>query len=129
MQTWVNAVIEHEQQDECELTVRIVDEEESAALNEQYRDKQGPTNVLSFPFECPPEVELNLLGDLVICAPVVEREAQEQQKTVTAHWAHMLVHGCLHLLGHDHLTETEAEGMEQREIAILNELGFSNPYE
>jgi probable rRNA maturation factor len=129
MQTWVIAVMQHEQQDERELTVRIVDEEESAALNEQYRDKQGPTNVLSFPFECPPEVELNLLGDLVICAPVVEREAQEQQKTVTAHWAHMLVHGCLHLLGYDHLTETEAEDMERREIVVMNELGFPNPYD
>lgn len=129
MQAWVDAVMHYEQLSERELTVRIVDEAESAALNEQYRNKQGPTNVLSFPFECPPEVELNLLGDLVICAPVVEREAQEQQKTELAHWAHMLVHGCLHLLGYDHLTETEAHDMEQREIAILQELGFSNPYQ
>jgi probable rRNA maturation factor len=108
--------------------VRIVDEQESAELNEQYRHKQGPTNVLSFPFECPPGVELNLLGDLVICAPVVQREAQQQQKQELAHWAHMVVHGTLHLLGYDHLQQDEAEAMENREIRIMEDLGYSDPY-
>ena len=86
------------------------------------------TNILSFPFEAPPGMELNLLGDLVIAAPVVQREAREQGKTETAHWAHMIVHGTLHLLGYDHLKPAEAEDMEAREIRILQQLGYSNPY-
>lgn len=125
---WVAAVLQAEGRDDAELTVRIVDEQESAELNEQYRHKNGPTNVLSFPFECPPEVELNLLGDLVICAPVVQREAREQHKQEQAHWAHMVVHGTLHLLGYDHLHQDEAEAMESREISIMEVLGFDNPY-
>jgi probable rRNA maturation factor len=125
---WVAAVLQAEGRDDAELTVRIVDEQESAELNEQYRHKSGATNVLSFPFECPPEVELNLLGDLVICAPVVQREAREQHKQEQAHWAHMVVHGTLHLLGYDHLHQDEAEAMERREISIMEVLGFDNPY-
>ena len=125
---WVAAVLQAEGRDDAELTVRIVEELESAELNEQYRHKNGPTNVLSFPFECPPEVELNLLGDLVICAPVVQREAREQHKQEQAHWAHMVVHGTLHLLGYDHLHQDEAEAMESREISIMEVLGFDNPY-
>lgn len=125
---WVTAVLQAEHRADGELTVRIVDEQESAELNEQYRHKAGPTNVLSFPFECPPEVELNLLGDLVICAPVVQREARQQQKEERAHWAHMVVHGTLHLLGYDHLQQDEAEDMENREIRIMEDLGYSNPY-
>lgn len=125
---WVEAVLQAEGRDDAELTVRIVDEQESAELNEQYRHKNGPTNVLSFPFECPPEVELNLLGDMVICAPVVQREAREQHKQEQAHWAHMVVHGTLHLLGYDHLHQDEAEAMERREISIMEVLGFENPY-
>ncbi|NNF97600.1 MAG: rRNA maturation RNase YbeY, partial [Halobacteria archaeon] len=85
-------------------------------------------NILSFPFEAPPGVELNLLGDLVIAAPVVASEAHEQHKTETAHWAHMVVHGTLHLLGYDHQAPAEAEDMEAREIRILQSLGYSNPY-
>lgn len=112
-----------------ELVVRIVDEAESAALNDRYRGKPGPTNVLSFPFESPPGLELPHLGDLVICAPVVEREAREQGKPSEAHWAHMLVHGLLHLQGHDHQDEAEAEAMETLESAILAQLGYPNPYE
>lgn len=128
IQRWVSAALLAEQRKQAELTVRIVDEAESAELNEQYRHKSGPTNVLSFPFECPPEVELDLLGDLVICAPVVQREAQEQHKEEQAHWAHMVVHGTLHLLGYDHLQQDEAEAMESREISIMEELGYTNPY-
>lgn len=125
---WIEIIMVAEEKPDTELTVRIVDETESAALNEEYRNKTGSTNVLSFPFECPDEVELNLLGDLVICAPVVEREAKQQGKQSQAHWAHMLVHGVLHLLGYDHIEDQDAEKMEAREVEIMALLGFSNPY-
>ena len=126
---WIEAVVVAEAKAaEVELTVRIVDEAEMAELNARYRHKTGPTNILSFPFEAPPGMELNLLGDLVIAAPVVQREAREQGKTETAHWAHMIVHGTLHLLGYDHQEPAEAEEMEAREIHILQQLGYSNPY-
>jgi len=115
-------------QADAEVTIRIVDETESQQLNFDYREKDKPTNVLSFPFQCPPGIELPLLGDLVICAQVVAREAQEQQKTLQAHWAHMVVHGSLHLLGFDHINDADAEEMEAEEIQILQELGFANPY-
>ncbi|CAG1007179.1 Endoribonuclease YbeY [Burkholderiales bacterium] len=115
--------------DEAEIVVRVVDGEESAELNSHYRGKSGPTNVLSFPFEAPPGVETDILGDLVVCAPVVEREAREQGKDLPAHWAHMVVHGVLHLQGYDHIGEDEAVIMETEEIAILHGLGFPNPYE
>ncbi len=128
IQCWVEAALHHEQRDNTELTVRIVDEAESEALNSRYRDKDYPTNVLSFAYDIPDEVEMNLLGDLVICAPVVQREAQEQGKTEQAHWAHMIVHGVLHLLGFDHLNDSDAQDMERHEIAILAELGFPDPY-
>ena len=114
--------------DEAELTIRIVDNHESQMLNNTYRGKDKPTNVLSFPFEAPPEIELPLLGDLVICAAVVENEAREQQKTLEAHWAHMVIHGCLHLLGYDHIEDEEAEEMESLEIQLVETLGFTNPY-
>lgn len=114
---------------DTEMTVRIVDEDESAQLNQTYRHKSGPTNVLSFPFKAPAGVELPLLGDLVICAPLVEREANEQNKTTKAHWAHMVVHGSLHLQGYDHIEAQQAKQMEALEIDILGRLGFSNPYE
>lgn len=113
---------------EAELTIRIVDEEESQHLNNTYRHKDKPTNVLSFPFESPIEIETPLLGDLIICKQVVEREANEQQKSLSSHWAHMIVHGCLHLLGYDHIEDDEAEEMEGIEIEIMAELGFANPY-
>ncbi len=125
---WVNETLTSEQHSETELTIRFVDEKESAELNEQYRHKTGSTNVLSFPFEVPDEVELSLLGDLVICADVVKRQALEQKKEELAHWAHMVVHGTLHLLGYDHLTDAEADVMETKEIKILSQLGYADPY-
>src|SRR5690606_24067449 len=94
-----------------------------------YRHQDKPTNVLSFPADIPAELNLPLLGDLVICAPVVEREAMEQRKTLEAHWAHMVVHGTLHLVGYDHITEPEAEEMESLETKILTGMGFPPPYE
>ena len=124
---WATAAIQPEG-DEVEMTVRIVDEAESHELNLTYRGKDRPTNVLSFPFECPDEVELPLLGDLVICRQVVEREAAEQEKPLMAHWAHMVVHGCLHLLGYDHIEDNEAEEMESLETQIMQGLGFDDPY-
>lgn len=111
------------------LTIRVVDAAESAALNQQYRHKAGPTNVLSFPAELPDEVELPLLGDLVICAPLVTREALDQGKPVKSHWAHLVIHGTLHLRGYDHLEAAEAEAMERLEVRLLQQFGISNPYE
>lgn len=127
-QQWLEAAI-LPFQDIAEVTVRIVDEEESQQLNFDYREKDKPTNVLSFPFELPPGVEeLPLLGDLVICAQVVATEAAEQGKELHHHWAHMVVHGCLHLLGFDHINDDDAEQMEAEEILILQQLGIKNPY-
>lgn len=126
-QQWVETCLGEYNQD-FELTIRIVDNIESQQLNKQYRDKNKPTNVLSFPFEVPEGIELNLLGDLVIAADIVEQEALAQNKTLSAHWAHMVIHGCLHLLGFDHISDVEAEEMETLEIIILNKLGFKNPY-
>lgn len=122
------ALLEH--QGKASLCIRVVDEAESAELNSTYRHKQGPTNVLSFPFAAPDglELETNYLGDLVICAPVVEREAETQQIPLMAHWAHMTIHGVLHLLGYDHIIAEDAEVMEQLEAQILTQLGFANPY-
>jgi probable rRNA maturation factor len=125
---WVKEVLVAEKQDDTELTVRIVSREESAGLNEQYRNKKGPTNVLSFPFEAPAEVDINLLGDLVICSDVVVQQAKEQHKQELAHWAHIIIHGTLHLLGYDHLTDDEANVMETKEITILSQLGYPDPY-
>ncbi|WP_293725598.1 rRNA maturation RNase YbeY [Thiolapillus sp.] len=127
-QTWLEAVFP--QCDEAmEIVIRIVDERESAALNAQYRHKQGPTNVLSFPFQPPVEMDVRLLGDLVICAPLVAREAREQNKNIQDHWAHLVVHGVLHLLGFDHLEEQQARQMEAKEVAILKKLAIPDPYQ
>ena len=127
-QRWLDAAV-LPFQEEAEVTVRLVDEAESNQLNLTYRGKDKPTNVLSFPFECPPGVELPLLGDLIICRQVVEREASEQNKPLLAHWAHMVVHGSLHLLGYDHIEDGEAEEMEALEIEFMAALGFANPYQ
>lgn len=110
------------------ISLRIVDEAESAALNQQYRKKQGATNVLSFPFDNPPGVQEDILGDVVICAPVVRREAQQQGKPELAHWAHIVVHGIMHLQGYDHMNDTDAKRMESEETRVLAQLGFADPY-
>lgn len=117
---------------ETQMTVRIVEKSEISQLNENFRHKAGPTNVLSFPFVAPPGMPVdetnNSLGDLVVCASVVDKEAKEQQKKFVAHWAHMIIHGTLHLLGYDHQDIDEAEEMESLEKNIMTELGFQDPY-
>ena len=128
VQHWAEAALNGRREDSVELVVRIVDESESASLNETYRHKHGPTNVLAFPFEAPLHLDINLLGDVVICAPVVLREAIIQNKKPDAHWAHMVVHGILHLLGYDHNEEIRATLMEQLETDIMAGLGYPDPY-
>jgi len=125
---WCNATLATQTLEQAEICIRVVGLDESRQLNCQYRQKDKPTNVLSFPSDLPEELQLPLLGDLVICAPVVTEEAQSQDKTLQAHWAHMVVHGTLHLLGFDHIEDSDAETMESLEIEILNSLGFHNPY-
>ncbi len=117
-------------QEPAELLVRIVDAAESRQLNRDYRSKDKPTNVLSFPFQPPPQMpQTGYLGDLVICAPVVAAEAQQQDKPLQHHWAHMVVHGVLHLRGYDHQNETQAIQMEDLERSILATLGIPDPYQ
>jgi len=114
---------------DSELTIRLVDESEGRELNHNYRHKDYATNVLSFPADIPDGLlDIPLLGDLVICIPVVEREAAEQGKLLSAHWAHLVIHGCLHLLGYDHLDDAEADEMEDLERQLLAELGYPDPY-
>lgn len=133
LEQWVIAALAGTRE-RAELTIRIVDQHESAMLNREYRGIDRPTNVLSFPFELPPGIApddpiTDLLGDIVICAAVVEREAQEQHKKLIAHWAHLVVHGVLHLRGYDHLDDSEAEHMEALETQIMGALGFPPPYD
>lgn len=125
--TWASAaLLDGEKQ---EITIRVIDATESEELNTTYRGKEKPTNVLSFPFEPPAEIPNSYLGDLAICAPVVEQEASAQNKPSVAHWAHMTVHGVLHLQGLDHQNSAEAAEMESLERSILGSLGFPNPYD
>ncbi len=128
LRRWARAAVSG-LREESELTIRIVDEAEGARLNSSYRNEDRATNVLSFPFAPPEGVDMPLLGDIVICAPVVRREADEQSKSADSHWAHMVVHGSLHLLGYDHMQAREALKMETLETRILADLGFDNPYE
>ena len=123
---WVSAALQRT--GSAVLTIRIVDREEMRALNTRYRGKDSATNVLSFPAELPAEVDLPLLGDVVLCAPLVVDEAHDQGKPVDAHWAHLTVHGVLHLLGHDHQEASDAEAMEGEELRILETLGIGDPY-
>lgn len=157
LQHWAEAAWQGDAHSDVEVSLRIVSAEESRQLNRDYRGKDKPTNVLSFPMqmdeshlpadltpddvfhaeagdatyseESVPGVQWQMLGDLAICAQVVAEEAQQQHKSLQAHWAHMLVHGLLHLQGYDHLEEDDAERMEQLEIQIMQQLGFSDPYQ
>ena len=130
LKTWCRGALLSENTD-AELTLRVVNRDEIQALNLRYRNKDKPTNVLSFPSEIPTELraECNLLGDIVICPDIVNSEACEQSKTNSAHWAHMVVHGTLHLQGFDHETGADAEVMERKETEILASFGFPNPYQ
>jgi len=128
LRRWAHAALKGLRRRRVALGLRIVGGAESAALNNRFRRKSHPTNVLSFPFEAPPGTRSDILGDLVICAPVVRREARAQRKPVNAHWAHMVVHGILHLRGYDHRKRQDAAVMEKKEIRLLKELGYANPY-
>ena len=129
IRSWIVAALAgRTRREETEISVRLVDTEEMTTINETYRDKTGPTNVLSFPSDLPDELQLPLLGDIVICAPVVRMEAVQQGKSLCAHWAHMTIHGTLHLLGYDHITKGEATTMEFLESAILAGLDYPCPY-
>lgn len=131
LSAWVFAVCSLQAMDAAEVTVRIVDEDEMHHLNKSYRGKDKSTNVLSFTADIPPEIELDvpLLGDIIICAPVIAKEALQQEKTLKGHWAHMVIHGVLHLLGYDHESEEDAKVMEEKEVALLEQLGFDHPYQ
>jgi len=129
LEQWVDAVLQELKIDkDLELTIRAVGLKESAGLNKIYRKINKPTNVLSFPFNPPPFLKSNTLGDLVICVPVVIKEAKKQHKTEESHWAHLIIHGMLHLFGHDHEDAMSAQKMEDLEIKIMQEIGFANPY-
>ena len=128
IQRWARAALKGLRRKKVALGVRLVEARESAALNRRYRGKSGCTNVLSFPFEAPAGTRSDVLGDIVICAPVVIREARALRRPAPAHWAHMVVHGILHLRGYDHQHPKDAAVMERREARILRTLGVANPY-
>ncbi len=126
LQAWAEAA--YLNADSVVASVLVTASGEMQQLNKQYRDKDKPTNVLSFPMQSPAEIDVRMLGDIVLCAPVIKQEAKQQSKSEKSHWAHMMVHGMLHLQGYDHIANDEAEEMEQLEINILHQLGFANPY-
>ena len=119
---WAGSVLDGK---EGEVNIRITDEDEMRSLNSRWRNTDEPTNVLSFPLH---DAGAPLLGDIVVCAPVLRREAVKQAKSLDAHWAHIIIHGILHLMGYDHINEKEAEIMETKETALLQDLGFPDPY-
>ena len=127
LQTWAAAAYLNKTPAVASLLVTT--SAEIQQLNKQYRDKDQATNVLSFAMQSPEEVDVCLLGDIVLCAAVIKHEATQQSKTSTAHWAHMVVHGMLHLQGYDHIDDADAEQMEQLEIDTLKQLGFDSPYQ
>lgn len=127
IEAWIAAALK-DRRETAEVSVRLVSEREMANLNRCYRGREGSTNVLSFPADLPAGVDHPLLGDIVICPAVVNREARAQHKSLSQHWMHMLVHGCLHLLGYDHNTEVDACQMEELETEILGRYGFPCPY-
>jgi len=127
IQAWVTRAVQG-LRDTVELTVRIVDQDEGTELNERWRKSAGATNVLSFPSQGVEDLEPDFIGDIVICGPVVNQEASQQNKSIAAHWTHMVIHGTLHLLGYDHEQDHDAETMERMETEILNDLGINNPY-
>ena len=127
--TWVEAALRGAQALPGALVLRIVDEAEGAELNQAWRKRGAATNVLSFPADLLENPAFRVLGDLVLCAPVVRREARAQGKRQAAHWAHLVIHGTLHLLGYDHVVKTEAEAMEALECSVLAGLGFPDPYQ
>ena len=129
IRSWVAAVFTILERSPLALTVRVVGEEEMTKLNQRHRGRNQPTNVLSFPIEPLPGMSTDLLGDVVICGPVVDREAAIQHKLPMSHWAHMVVHGMLHLFGYDHESDQEATAMETLEKSVLKGLGFSDPYQ
>lgn len=128
---WSRAVLAgvDRQTEDFSIGIRLIDEKESAELNQNFRRKSGPTNVLSFTYPDLPATEERLLGDLAICTQVVGSEAEQQDKSKEAHWAHMTVHGILHLLGYDHQTKNQTSTMENLECLILEKLGYANPYQ
>ena len=131
--TWLTSVLHSQDIHKAEISISIVSQEEMTQLNSQYRNKNKVTNILSFPFEAPPglpkEAQMaNFLGDLVICSDQLELEAKTQLKMLEHHWCHILIHGILHLLGYDHITEQEAEEMESLEVSLLRGLNIDNPY-
>lgn len=131
LQTWIQTAIP-EQTTQADITLRIIDIDEMTQLNTSYRSKPGPTNVLAFPYdpdEAASDSETTLQGDIAICAPIVTQEATEQNKPLTAHWAHLTIHGTLHLCGYDHIDPNDADIMETLEIKLLKKLGFPNPYQ
>lgn len=127
IEQWINTAI-GSRMEHAQVCLRIVGEAEITELNNTYRHQDKATNVLSFPADLPDHIELPLLGDIVICAPVVEQEARTQGKPSGAHWAHMIIHGTLHLLGYDHIEQQDAEIMEKLEIELLASIDIDNPY-
>ena len=126
-QDWAS-IIEAKIHAQEEVSIRIVDENEIAKLNHDYRNRAQSTNVLAFPAEIPSGTNLPFIGDIVICAPIVAKQAAEQGKSLASHWAHLMLHGILHLQGYDHIDAIDAKNMEQLEAQLMQKLGFPNPY-